>query len=195
MASTRHLGFLLAAVLLAASAPRALRADMISLNGDSPGSGSNLDQGTRTLQVPAGTISFPQGDVDDGWDHFNTGFIAAGFSGNVFRGSPARMEFTFDVYRVSFAYGVNSTYFLMDFLDESQSVITTFNSSPAESGTKNMMVSDVRGIRWRGQYGSGMIDNVTLYSGRIPEPSTLAMAALALAVLGAYTWQRRKWAA
>ena len=108
---------------------QSVQADVISLDAETPETGSNLD--TTALVTPFGTISFigtvlPQYDDDmpSGYAFSTDNGGVTGSSGSVIE--PASLIFDFDVESVEFIYGGKSGSILVQALDSEANVVDSF---------------------------------------------------------------------
>jgi hypothetical protein len=155
----------------------------IFLDADTPATGSTL--GSQPLATPLGTITFAGQIRDRGAD---PEFNAAGALGNVFDiadvSSTATMTFGFDVQSITFIYGGNAGVFDMVARNANNVVVASFFQASTDvgqaAGPVTLSGAEIRSIRWQDPNRSfAPIDNVTIVG--VPEPSTLALGALALA--------------
>jgi hypothetical protein len=169
-------------------------AGLIYLDADSIATGGNLD--SSSLIVSAGTISYV-GEIRA--DHSDGDLIAAGSVGNVFdiaTGSSARFDFDFDVSSISFIFGGNAGVFNViasDILgDVVDSFFTNNTGGGAFAGPLTLSGAGIRSLSWEDPgFNFAAIDNMSISTAEVPEPSTLAIFALGLMGLASRRFMKK----
>lgn len=160
-------------------------AGVIYLDADSASSGLNL--GTTPLITSYGTISF-SGEITALVD---PEFTAAGASGNNFDivGGGATLSFDFDISSFEFIFGGNIGEFSIIAADIFNNTIDSFYQPSTNTGEfagpLTLSGAGIRSIFWNDTQGNfAPIDNITITTTSVPEPSSIILLGLGLAGLG-----------
>ena len=162
-------------------------ATMITLDADTPATGSNLD--VSPLVTTEGTITF-SGEITNLTD---PEFTAAGASGNNFDilGNGALLSFDFDVSSFTFIYGGNTGEFDIVARDILNNPVDSFFQASTDdgepAGPETLSGTGIRSIFWNDTQGVfAPIDNITITTSStpVPGPMTILLFALGLAGIG-----------
>jgi hypothetical protein len=184
--------FQFAVLALAALTFAPLHAASITIDFDTPGTGSTLN--SAPLVTGLGTITATNLEIrDPGGD---AEFIAAGASGNVgdhlgMPGPVPVLSFDFDVDSISLIYGGNGGDITIQVRDGSNNILDTFFQASTDGGQPAGPITlsgvGIRSLEWFESNGSfAPIDNLLITSAgaAIPEPSTMLLLAAGLGLMG-----------
>ncbi len=175
--------------------------EIVTLDGDSPGTGSNLLTQNLVL-APYGTISF-SGEFKSTFH--DPDFASEGASGNTFNilypgDQSATLSFDFDVYSLNFIYGGNYGNIDVKAFDEYGNEVDSFYQASTDDGmdasAKTLdrgSSAGIRSLRWTDDNvfftGYAALDNIKVtVVNTIPTPSAIVLAGIGIS----FVWGLRK---
>ena len=158
-------------------------ASLIYLDMDSAATGANL--GSSPLVTPEGTITFT-GDFRTAGNCPDNEFIAAGASGGCLNGGNGGvLSFDFLASAFEFIYGGNGGNITVTAFNLQNGIVDTFFQASTASGQLAGPVTlsgqGISRITWNDTLGTyAVLDNISIRTSSIPEPSTLAIFVLGM---------------
>lgn len=177
------------------------QAGLVGLDFETSSTGLDFSSANPTLVTPEGTVTVsapttcnPPGtyviDPANG-NILNAGHVlCANSSGGA---NFLTLTFSFDVDSLSFIWGdQGGGSFQGDALDIGGNVIASVSSSTSGATLTLDAAAGIRGLRFRNPVASfSVIDDLTLNTGTVPEPTSLLLAGLALVAVGRVRRTRR----